>query len=66
MGRDEGGRERGREQRRDGGREGWGNGGEHKEERDEESEEVISSSHQNHVCANLFHFLETSIRTTGC
>ena len=23
-------------------------------------------SYQNHVCANLFHFLDTSIRTTGC
>lgn len=23
-------------------------------------------AYQNHVCANLFHFLETSIRTTGC
>ena len=23
-------------------------------------------AYQNHVCANLFHFLDTSIRTTGC
>ena len=28
--------------------------------------ESYVGSYQNHVCANLFHFLDTSIRTTGC
>ena len=32
----------------------------------EGKKEAISHSYQNHECANLFHFLETSIRTTGC
>ena len=35
-------------------------------ERERERELCRIQAYQNHVCANLFHFLDTSIRTTGC
>lgn len=34
--------------------------------RSKRERESYVRSYQNQVCANLFHFLDTSIRTTGC
>ena len=59
------GKKQGREKRK---KKVWKRRREEKRDRTRSKREGESyvGSYQNHVCANLFHFLDTSIRTTGC